>query len=148
MNIPTYNAAILQTKAHRILRSYVYACLHEYGLNPSYWSLIGIVGEAPAGLRPAEVARRMGVKAPLITMMANELIARKLVKRVPHPHDGRAKLLILTKHGTLFVNQVERALTDHLQALFSGVTIKEMTAYHRVLLAIIANDAALQALAS
>ena len=140
MNIPTYLSGTLQVKAYRILRSHVYNCLSEYDLNPSHWSLLGIVVQADDGVRLAKVAELLGFKAPLITLMANELIDRNLIKRIPHHSDARAKLLVITPEGKHFVAKVEQTLNAQLRILLKGLSMEDMATYHKVLVTIIEND--------
>ncbi|MGH7237167.1 MAG: MarR family winged helix-turn-helix transcriptional regulator, partial [Candidatus Saccharimonadales bacterium] len=108
-------------------------------LTPTYWSILGCVTEARNGIRLAEVATQLGVKAPLITMLADDLVNRGLVQRVPHHTDKRAKLLVIQPEGKRLVKTVEQALTTHLNQLLQGVSTDEMTVYNKVLRTIIAN---------
>jgi MarR family transcriptional regulator, transcriptional regulator for hemolysin len=144
MNLPTYMTGTIQTKAYRLLREHVYATLEQYELTPTYWSMLGIIMEARDGVRQAEIARSLYVKAPLVTVMARDLQQRGLIRSVQNQFDARAKLLALTPDGKKFIKTVEISLTKSLNLLLSGLTEKELDAYHKVLLTIITNDEAIK----
>src|SRR5580698_3480568 len=99
MNLPTYITGTVQTKAYRVLREHVYEVLSEYDITPSYWSMIGIIMQARDGVRQAEIAQAMHVKAPLITIMARQLQERSIIQSVQNQFDARAKLLAVTPEG-------------------------------------------------
>jgi MarR family transcriptional regulator for hemolysin len=140
MTLPTYFSGTLYMKAARALRTAVYNCLSKYELTATSWSLLGIVYNARDGIRLAEVGQTIGVKAPLITMMANTLMERGYINRLPHHSDGRAKLLVITPEGKRFVNKVEDELNHNLRFLLNGATPEDLDSYQRVLETIIDND--------
>jgi DNA-binding MarR family transcriptional regulator len=144
MNLPTYITGTVQTQAYRLLREHVYAVLDQYELTPTYWSMLGIILEARDGVRQAEIARALGVKAPLITVMARELEQRGLIQSVQNQFDARAKLLAVTPEGKKQIKTVELALRRALDRLLVGLTKNELLTYHKVLTTIIANDSALR----
>lgn len=55
-----------------------------------------------------ELAWEMGTDAPAATVIINDLEARGLVERRPHPDDRRAKLVSLTAAGRKLVAVVNR----------------------------------------
>jgi len=139
MTVPSFEAAILQTKAYRILQQHVAACLERQGINMTQWIMLGMLLQRPDGMRLTRIANAIGVKAPLVTMIAGDLVERGLLSRVDHPTDARAKLLILTPKGRHFVDKVEAELTGLLQELLRGVTSQELETYQKVLATIIQN---------
>lgn len=139
MNIPSYVSGTIYVAAYRTLRGRIAACLQRYSLTPTTWSLLGVVIEARDGIRLNEVARVLGVKAPLVTMLANELIDRGIINRIPHHIDKRAKLLVITSKGKKFIAAVERDMEKELKYLLNGVTEDELAAYKKVLDTIVAN---------
>ena len=139
MNIPSYISGTIYVTAYRTLRGRIAACLQRFELTPTTWSLLGIVMQARDGIRLNEVARILGVKAPLVTMLANELIDRGIINRIPHHIDKRAKLLVMTAKGKKFVASVEREMDNELKYLLDGVTELELRAYKKVLDTIIKN---------
>jgi DNA-binding MarR family transcriptional regulator len=141
MNLPTYITGTVQTQAYRVLREHVYEVLDQYELTPTYWSMLGIIFEARDGIRQAEIARALRVKAPLITIMARELQERGLIQSVQNQFDARAKLLAVTPEGKKHIKTVEAALNKQLHQLLYGLTKSDLVTYHKVLTTIIANDA-------
>ena len=139
MNVPTYLSGTVFMKSYRILRGQVVQALAKYGLTPTSWSLLGIVVSSPDGIRLKEVASRLGVKAPLVTMITHSLIERALVERMPHHLDKRAKLLVITTKGRRFIKTVEQDLGGELAFLLRGLSAEDMATYKRVLDTIIRN---------
>ena len=139
MTIQSYISGTIYVTAYRTLRGRIAACLQRFELTPTTWSLLGIVMQARDGIRLNEVARILGVKAPLVTMLANELIDRGIINRIPHHIDKRAKLLVMTAKGKKFVASVEREMDNELKYLLDGVTELELRAYKKVLDTIIKN---------
>jgi DNA-binding MarR family transcriptional regulator len=139
MNIPSYVSGTIYVTAYRTLRGRIATCLQRYELTPTTWSLLGIVMQARDGVRLNESARILSVKAPLVTMLANDLIERGIIARIPHHIDKRAKLLVMTTKGKKFVAGVEREMDKELKYLLNGVTEHDLKSYKKVLDTIIAN---------
>lgn len=136
---PLYAAGILQTKAYRILQARVNDCLQMYGLNHGQWVLLGVVADAEKGIRLNATAKLLGVKAPLVTAMANTLIAEGYLERLEHQHDRRAKLLLVSGKGNQLLQKVQQDLRSVLNKLLDGLSSEELETYHKVLMTIIAN---------
>ncbi|HET6622733.1 MAG TPA: MarR family transcriptional regulator, partial [Candidatus Saccharimonadales bacterium] len=114
-------------------------CLDQHEVTPTDWNFLGAVLNAPDGIRLVKLADHLGVKAPLVTAIANRLMSRGLIKRIPHHTDRRAKLLVITPEGKRFVDSVEHDMENALQRLTLGLSVDDLTAYQRVLDTIIAN---------
>jgi DNA-binding MarR family transcriptional regulator len=141
MNVPSYRSSILLTRAYRVLRARVYKCLEEFELNPTEWSLIGTVYESKDGVRLAQVAAALGVKAPLVTLLVDNLVKRDILKRIPNQVDARAKLLVITPNGKVLVKTVERTLNRALLPLLGDLSEQDLLTYQKVLEVIIKNEA-------
>ena len=140
MNIPTYLSGALFMKAYRLLRFNVTTCLNNFNINPTSWVLLGIIRETKDGIRLAEVAHIMNVKAPLVTTLVQDLIAKDLIELLPHHTDKRVKLLLLTPTGKIFIKKVEAALEKSLRDILAGTTDTELAAFETVLEAIVRNS--------
>jgi DNA-binding MarR family transcriptional regulator len=140
MNLPSYITGTTQAKAYRLLRERVYGVLEQYELTPTYWSMLGIIRQARDGVRQVEIADNLHVKAPLITVMSQDLQRRNLIHSVQNQFDARAKLLAITPSGKKFMRTVETDLNVVLEQLLYGLTREDMAIYNRVLETIIAND--------
>jgi MarR family transcriptional regulator, negative regulator of the multidrug operon emrRAB len=79
--------------------------------------------------KPAQIAKRLGVRRPTITGLLDNLEKDGLVERKPHATDGRALRLELTKKGK---KMLEKLLPDYwgilakLSAPLNGVERKGM----------------------
>lgn len=140
MNQPTYSSGLLFTRAHKAVRSCIYDILGQYNLTPSHWTIISITLASPDGVRLSSVAKQMDVKAPLVTMLADELIAKWLIDRIPHHTDRRAKLLVLTPTGKKTASKIEAELNTEIMRLMNGVSKSDAAAFQRTLETIIANS--------
>lgn len=141
MTQPTSTSGLLFTRAHKAVRARIYALLEQYELNPSYWSILGITAGAPEGVRLASVAKQMDVKAPLVTVLAGDLIDRGLIQRIPHHTDRRAKLLVITPKGRKLATEVEAKLATEISGLMRGLSAAEVAGFQKVLETIISNAA-------
>ncbi len=133
MTEATYTSGLLFTRAHKLVRERIYRILEEYELTPSYWSVLSIAILASEGVRLATVAREMDVKAPLVTMLANDLIQAGLILRVPHHTDKRAKLLVVTPKGKKLALEIEKKLSDEIGLIMAGVSLEDILAFRRTL---------------
>ena len=140
MNIPSYLSGALFMKAYRLLRGNVTACLSTFDINPTGWVILGLIREAKDGVRLVEVANSMNVKAPLVTTLVQDLIAKDLIELLPHRTDKRVKLLMLTNEGKIFMKKVETAMEKSLSGILAGVTPADLAGFETVLEAIVKNN--------
>ena len=61
---------------------------------------------------PTEISRASGVAATTLRDNIKRLVDRGLVRRVPHPADGRSYLLELTPRGELMARAADPALAE------------------------------------
>jgi DNA-binding MarR family transcriptional regulator len=139
MNSPTYLGGALFMKAYRLLRTGVAESLAQYELTPTLWILLGVVKAAPEGVRKSEIAAIMNVKAPLITILTQQLIERDLLASDAHVTDKRAKVLVLTEEGARFTDEVEASVSELLMKVLSGATSSDMEVFKKVLTIIVEN---------
>lgn len=139
MTQATYTSGLLFTRAHKAVRARIYSLLEKYDLNPTGWSILGITTQSPDGVRLASVAKQIDVKAPLVTMIATELIEKQLITRVQHHTDGRAKLLVATAKGRKLAAQIETELSSAIAQLMEGASAKDIASFQKTLQIIIAN---------
>ncbi len=77
------------------------------------------------------LAEAMTVDAPAATVAVNDLEARGLVVRAPHPTNRRVKLVSLTPAGREMVARVN-ALTEHAPDAFAALSAAELAVLARV----------------
>ena len=77
------------------------AALAPMGLSVAAFRLIGEVTTSPRGLRQSELAARLGVRPPTVSVAVKRLEALGLVTRVVDPRDPRARLVRVHPHAPL-----------------------------------------------
>ena len=65
-----------------------------------------------APVSPSTVSIASGVPATTLRDNIQRLVDRRLVRRVPHPDDGRSYLLVLTRHGEAVTRAAGPALLE------------------------------------
>lgn len=148
MNIHTHIVGILQVRAYRTLQAYVQQVLDGYDLNSTQWSILGLIMSATDGMRVMDLAERLGVEAPLVTMLSKPMLKKKLIVKSKSASDNRARILALTPGGKSLAQEIEKVLTKQLQILTRGVTESEMKTYTKVLEAIVKNGTAIHTLSA
>jgi DNA-binding MarR family transcriptional regulator len=139
MTKATYSTGMLFTQAHKAVRSQIYLVLEEYDISPSHWFVLGSAMQASTGIRLTNVAKQMDVKAPLVTMLANELIEMGLITRVQHKTDKRAKLLKATANGKKLARRIENDLAFKIAQLLQGASLAQISNFQSVLEIILKN---------
>ena len=66
-----------------------------------------------------ELASTLGIDAPYATVVVDDLEAQGLVRRRPHPSDGRAKLVEVTRKGKDMARRADKILGTPPTALAS-----------------------------
>ena len=70
------------------------------------FNVLSVLAGDGGRLRPSVIADRMMVTRATITGVLDSLEARRLVRRKPHPHDGRALDVVLTASGRRAVDRL------------------------------------------
>ncbi|MEV6343880.1 MarR family transcriptional regulator [Actinoplanes sp. NPDC051851] len=70
---------------------------------------------APHGATAVELAEHLGVTKQAAGQMADELVRKGYVERRPHPHDARARLLVLTERGWACTRAADEAADEVLR---------------------------------
>ena len=79
-----------------------------------------------------ELAEALTTDAPAATVTVNDLEARGLVERRPHPSDRRAKLVSLTAAGRRVLSAV-RAVTDQAPSTLANLPPGELASLRSIL---------------
>ena len=79
-----------------------------------------------------ELAQDMGTDAPAATVLINDLEARGLVERRPHPENRRAKLVSLTPAGREVIAAM-RKIKDPPPAMLAELPADDLAQLRRIL---------------
>jgi DNA-binding MarR family transcriptional regulator len=95
------------------------------GLSPTqYFSLIVIArSETPPGVN--QVAARLHLSGPFVTLEINKLVKEGLVEKRPHPTDGRRVQLFVTPSGWDKLARLAKFQRPVNDALFETLSRKE-----------------------
>jgi DNA-binding MarR family transcriptional regulator len=103
--------ALLRISAERA-HALLYARLREAGycdLRPAHFALFQFPG--PHGVRPIELAARLGMAKQALTPLLNDLERFGYLERRAAADDGRGRVLWLTEHGLAFVGAIKEIVT-------------------------------------
>lgn len=98
--------------ADRTLRAFD-RLLRRFGLSEPATNVLAVLEGAGEPLEPRTIANRLLVTSGSMTSLLNTLERRGLVRRLPHPHDGRRALVQLTIEGADAINEI----LPHVHAL-------------------------------
>ena len=91
-----------------------------YGVRPVDFSVLSLIRHNP-GINSRQLCAALGLLPPNLVQMLNQLEARQLVDKRPHPTDGRAVALHLSPTGHALMDdaeataaQLERDATAHM----------------------------------
>jgi DNA-binding MarR family transcriptional regulator len=79
-----------------------------------------------------ELAGMLGIDPPNATALVADLESQGLVRRKPHPTDGRAKVVEATRKGQALAGRVEAILAKPPPEL-SGLSSEDLEALRRIL---------------
>lgn len=136
----TYQAALLQTKAHRIIKQHVSHSLKDLGISSVHWTFLGLLYDSPKGARLIYLANELGVEAPFITALIQDLKDKKLIDYTQDPDDSRARIAKLNAAGKKFVYKTELYLQEKMRGMSEDIKSKEVLIYLGVLEKIINNS--------
>jgi DNA-binding MarR family transcriptional regulator len=106
------------------------ATFARYELDPPAFDVLATLRRSgePFALTPGDLMRSAMVTSGAITQRLDRLESRGLVRRDPHPDDGRVVLVSLTPAGR---DLVDRVLPDHVatqERLLAGLTRDQRSA--------------------
>lgn len=88
----------LSVAANRVSRLFARRYSKSYGLSIPEWRVLAIVGRFGM-LSPSAVGEWTAMDKVKVSRATASLVARGLLKQTQDPHDGRGKLLRLTRKG-------------------------------------------------
>lgn len=90
----------------------------------------------PDPLEPWELAQLLTMGSNHVSMVLDQLAARELVERRPHPHDRRRRLVHITDSG----RETARVLGAHIAALEERIMEAALSPAERRQLAVVARN--------
>jgi DNA-binding MarR family transcriptional regulator len=104
-------------RAHQLLLARVEDTLKPFGLSFARYELLTLLSFTREGRMPlSSAARRLQVHPTSVTNTVDRLEAAALVRREPHPSDGRATLVAITDAGRLLAADATSALNREVFA--------------------------------
>lgn len=134
-DLTTYQAVVLQSRAHRAIKTHLTDMLKDHGVTMMQWSILGLVADAgEQGIRISDLAHALDTSLAFITTSVNVLEAKGFVVRAGHTQDNRAKLVRLSEAFAPKIAAIETDLNAKQQDfLYGGIDTKDVAAYFRVL---------------
>ena len=109
-----YLQTLLGYNARRAALTIIEAFLErmaEFGLRPVDFSVMSVIHHNP-GVTSRQLCAALNLLPPNLVGLVQSLEARGLIRRLPHPTDGRAMGLHATPEGQALMQQAEQAATD------------------------------------
>jgi len=142
-DIPTYRAAVAQSRAQRALKIKVSELLKTHSITMMQWSIIGLIYEAGEnGMRISDLAKELDTSMAFITTIVNILEAKSVVQKTSHERDSRAKVVRLSDGFKPKVKEIENQMHSQLDAWLNTRADKtEIGTYFTVLTRLAENKA-------
>jgi DNA-binding MarR family transcriptional regulator len=107
--------------------------LEPEGLHPKYFGVMTMVAAQP-GMSQQQLHEKTAIDPSTMVAVIDELEARGLAERRPHPEDRRVRTIFLTDAGLDTLERV-RTLAAALQKdFFKALTVEERKTLHALLL--------------
>lgn len=134
-SITSYQSAVIQSRAHRVIKDTLAQALRSHGVTMMQWSVIGLVADAGKnGVRISDLARSLNTSLAFVTTSVNVLEGKSIVFREGHSKDNRAKLVRLNPNFASKVAAIEADVLKYQQAtLYSHLNPHDLLVYFKVL---------------
>jgi MarR family transcriptional regulator, transcriptional regulator for hemolysin len=98
--------------------------LEPLGLTPALFALLNVLGARKGAMQQA-IGAEMGIDRSTMVVLIDELEAKRLAKRRPHPTDRRAREVTITAKGRQTLQRA-REITRQLEAeVLRALTVDE-----------------------
>ncbi len=94
------------------------------GLTPAPFALLNVLG-AREGAMQQEIGAEMGIDRSTMVVLIDELEAKHLAKRRPHPADRRAREVAITAKGRQVLQRARNIALEVEGEVLRGLTINE-----------------------
>jgi DNA-binding MarR family transcriptional regulator len=121
--MPRMRAVTSLMRVHQLVLTELDELLRPLGLTFARYEVLVLLSFSRRGALPlGKIGERLQVHATSVTPLVKRLEAAELIKRTPHPEDGRAVLASITPQGRLVLTQATEAI---LQARFALGSLSE-----------------------
>ena len=109
------------------------------GLTGAQYTLLMALADSGEAITPgrgvavSDLARRLNLTAPTVTVTINQLVKAGLTARAPNPADKRGTLVALTNAGAETITALRLLLHDINDVTFAGLSRKEFAAFAETL---------------
>ncbi|MBM2623586.1 MarR family transcriptional regulator [Actinoplanes sp. LDG1-06] len=110
----------LGDRARRVVSS----TIQEFGAPESVAEALRVLGTSETPLTLRDLASRLGRDPSTVSLAADKLEHADLVVRVPHPTDGRKRVLQLTERGNVLWGTLQHRL--HESNVFNDLDAAEL----------------------
>lgn len=117
--------------------------LSKYNLSSGRFMLLFMLRNAPAGLRPSELANQVGVTQATISGLINSLEKAELVVREGHQSDGRSFVIRLSPKGEQAIQDIFPQWYPRIVNFWNVVSSDEKVTLNGLMEKMIQNKAAL-----
>lgn len=134
-DLTTYQAVVLQSRAHRAIKTNLSQALRAHGITMMQWSIVGLVADAgKEGARISDLAHALDTSLAFVTTSINVLEAKGYVSRTGHILDNRSKVVRLSEDFAPKVAIIESDLYKQLnERLYAGIKQRDLDAYLKTL---------------
>ena len=100
-------------RVQQVFLARIEAILRPYGLTFARYEVLRLLAFTRRGVMPVgKIGERLQVHATSVTPLVKRLEAAELIRRTPHPEDGRAVLASITSKGLDVMDRATQAIVD------------------------------------
>ncbi len=109
-----------------------HAALVPENLHPRHFGVMNIL-EANPGITQQQLSERTAIDASSMVAVIDELEAKGLAERRPHPEDRRARAIYLTPEATSTLKRLRGRAAELQRELFGALSAEERKTLHSLL---------------
>ena len=119
-------------RAMRLHRQLMFKMMSDKSIYPGQAGCLWVIGSHD-GIPQRDLARRLHVARPTITVMLHKMEAAGLIARRPDEKDQRLTRIYLTDAGRRLQDEMNSTLTDFISASFSKMPADDLKDFERLL---------------
>jgi DNA-binding MarR family transcriptional regulator len=133
----SHQLSLLLRSAYFAMRRRCNSLCNDHGCNGDQFVILSVLAECDSGVTQAELVNQSGYDPATIGAMLRNLEEKKLVRRKPHPDDGRAKLVSITASGRKLFQSLWESTLPVRENLWRSVKAGDRAATTRSLKSIV-----------